>query len=125
MIYFAVLLAAACSNPDVDPPIDESIPSDPLFILPDAYRGNQQYFLRYRRDDKIYYAVGDLSETTIGGVPGMHVLQSIWHVFKSHTYTILMRPFSSIQSLLSVAFDTALETGRARHRHTRLYLRQR
>jgi phosphatidylserine/phosphatidylglycerophosphate/cardiolipin synthase-like enzyme len=277
VIYFAVLLAAACSNPDVDPPIDESIPSDPLFILLDAYRGNQQYFLRYRRDDKIYYAVGDLpglplavqpgvaekydvpvvasmgkkpreswedltenlvpvpvldvndwaelrqrlfdglvptepnkgvavsfdrvdyfffhdragnfrarrlidmppwysvvghidlrehfegwqpvlqqflsesgiasdevifstgdldrgsipflyinnrtklivlvqyddlSETTIGGVPGMHVLQSIWHVFKSHTYTILMRPFSSIQSLLSVASDTALETGR-------------
>ena len=54
----------------------------------------------------------DLSETMIGGVPGMHVLQSFWHFFESHTYTILMRPFSSTQSLLSVISDTAVEAGR-------------
>ncbi len=277
VIYLAIILAAACSNPDVEPPIDESIPADPLFVLLDAYKGNEQYFLRYRRGEQIYYAVGDLpvlasaagstqpekydvplvtsmggrrgdswetvtqnlmpvpvldvqhwaalrerlfgklvpreknqgvavsfdrvdyfffydkagnfrarrlidmppwysiadhvdlrqyfedwqpvlqeflqdsgiesedvifstgdldrgsipflyintrtklivlvqyddlSETVIGEVPGMHVLQSFWHVFQSHTYTILMRPFTSIQSLLSVVSDTAVETGR-------------
>jgi cardiolipin synthase len=276
-IYLSVLFMAACSNPDVEPPIDESIPSDPIFVLLDAYRGNEQYFLRYRRGQRIYYAAGDLvgqvgagkspkrdnydvpvvapmgqtkqdpweeltqnltrvpildvadwsalrhqlfgglvpttknqgiavsfdrmdyfffydkagnfrarrlidkppwysvanhvdlrehfsawqpvlqkflaesgitsedvifntgdldkgsipflyintrtklivlvqyddlSETMIGGVPGMHVLQSFWHFFESHTYTILMRPFTSIQSLLSVISDTAVEAGR-------------
>ena len=269
---------AACSSPDIEPPIGESIPPDPLFVLLDAYKGNEQYFLRYRRNENIYYATGDfpvpaivgptvddrnydtpmvapmasgepeswdeltanltpipvldvqdwaslreqlfgdllpreenkgvaisfdrvdyflfydkagnfrarrlidmppwysvarridlsqhfdgwqpvlkaflsesgiesedvifstgdldrgsvpflyintrsklivlvqyddLSETTLGGVPGLHVLQSFWHVFQSHTYTILMRPFSTIQSLLSVVSDTAVETGRA------------
>ena len=277
LIFLAAVLLVGCSNPDVEPPIDESIPSEPLFLLLDAYRGNEQYFLRYRRGENIYYAAGDLlgpiraeqlplrdaydvpfvapmktevrdpweeltrnltpvpildvedwaalrgqlfgelmpttantglalsfdrvdyfffydkagnfrarrlidkppwysvaahvdlrehfeawapilrkflddagvtseevifntgdldkgsipfvyidtrtklivlvqyddlSETMIGGVPGLHVLQSFWHFFESHTYTILMRPFTSIQSLLSVVSDTAVETGR-------------
>ena len=273
----AVALFVACSNPEFEPPIDESISAEPLFILLDAYRGQSQYFLRYHRGEEIYYAVGDLpelsmngqradqeaydvpvvapmdrqppdsweaitenlvpvpildvkdwgrlreqlfgelvpreknkgvavsfdrvdyfffydkagnfrarrlidmppwytvsgqvdlrqyfadwqplvkdfllesgiesgevifstgdldrgsipflyintrsklivlvqyddlSETSLGTVPGMHVLQTFWHFFGSHTYTILMRPFSSIQSLLSVLTGTALETGR-------------
>ncbi|MDH4040055.1 MAG: phosphatidylserine/phosphatidylglycerophosphate/cardiolipin synthase family protein [Gammaproteobacteria bacterium] len=277
LICLALVLLSACSNPEVEPPIDESIPADPLFILLDAYKGNEQYFLRYRRGETIYYAAGDLplelntgqpaahgnydvpvvasmgrrkgesweeltknlipvpvldvqdwaalrerlfaelvprtpnhgvavsfdrvdyfffydksgnfrarrlidmppwysvaghvdlrehfadwqpvlqqflqesgiesedvifstgdldqgsipflyintrsklivlvqydelAETTVGAVPGLHVLQSFWHVFQSHTYTILMRPFTSIQSLLSVVSDTAVETGR-------------
>ena len=277
LICMGMLLLAACSNPEVEPPIDESMSPDPIFILLDAFRGKDQYFLRYRRGEKIYYAVGDiigqvaaaqsgsretydipvvapmdmqhrdpwddltrnltrvpilqvadwavlreqlfgpllptaknqgvavsfdrmdyfffydkagnfrvrrlidkppwysvsnhvdllqyldawqpllkdfladagiksedvifntgdldkgsipflyidtrsklvvlvqyddLSETMIGEVPGMHVLQTFWHFFESHTYTILMRPFSSIQSLLSVVSDTAVETGR-------------
>jgi phosphatidylserine/phosphatidylglycerophosphate/cardiolipin synthase-like enzyme len=276
-VCIAVLLIAACSNPEVEPPIDESISSEPLFILLDAYRGNEQYFLRYRRGNNIYYAAGDLagevsssqspvrdnydvpvlapmdqkkrdpwgeltrnltpipildvadwaalrhqlfgellpkvenqgvaisfdrvdyfffydkagnfrvrrlidkppwysvvghvdlreyldawgplvldflaesgiesedvifntgdldknsipflyintrsklivlvqyddlSQSMIGGIPGGHVLQTFWHFFESHTYTILMRPFSSVQSLLSVVSETALETGR-------------
>ena len=276
-LFLSVLVLAACSNPEVEPPIDESISSDPIFLLLDAYRGNEQYFLRYRRGQNIYYAAGDLagqtsagksptrdnydvpvvapmdqtrqdpwekltrnltrvpildvedwaalrhqlfgklvpttenqgiavsfdrmdyfffydkagnfrarrlidkppwysvanhvdlrehlsawqpvlqaflaesgitsedvifntgdldkgsipflyintrtklivlvqyddlSETMIGAVPGMHVLQSFWHFFESHTYTILMRPFTSIQSLLSVVSDTAVEAGR-------------
>ena len=275
---FLLAFLAACSNPDIEPPMGESIPPDPLFVLLDAFKGNEQYFLRYRRDENIYYATGDfpvpaiagptvddrnydtplvapmasgepeswdeltanltpipvldvqdwaslreqlfgdllpreenkgvaisfdrvdyflfydkagnfrarrlidmppwysvarridlrqhfegwqpllkafllesgiesedvifstgdldrgsvpflsintrsklivlvqyddLSETTLGGVPGIHVLQSFWHVFQSHTYTILMRPFSTVQSLLSVVSDTAVETGRA------------
>ena len=54
----------------------------------------------------------DLSETMIGEVPGMHLLQSFWHFVESHTSTIIMRPFSSLQSLLAVVTDTAVETGR-------------
>ena len=273
-----MLLVGACSNPELEPPIDDSVSSEPLFILLDAYRGNEQYFLRYRRGQHIYYAAGglaspaamidaqssqnydipvvvpldqqhrdpwdkltrnltpipildvadwaalrhqlfgelmpsgknqgvavsfdrvdyfffydkagnfrarrlidkppwysvaghvdlrqhfdawqpilhdflqdagivsddvifntgdldkgsipfmyintrtklivlvqydELSETVISGVPGMHILQSFWHFFESHTYTILMRPFSSVHSLLSVVTDTAVETGRA------------
>ena len=42
----------------------------------------------------------------------MYVLQSFWHFFGSNTYTIIMRPFSSVQSLLSVLSGTAVETGR-------------
>jgi phosphatidylserine/phosphatidylglycerophosphate/cardiolipin synthase-like enzyme len=277
VMCLAVILTAACSNPDVEPPIDESIPAEPLFILLDAYRGDGQFYLRYKRGETIYYAAGDLpgqldlnqssprerydvpmvapmgrqrgdsweeltqglhsvpvldvddwaalrqqlfgqlvprqenqgaavsfdrvdyfffydkagnfrarrlidmppwysvashvdlrqhfeswrpvlqafllesgivsddvifstgdldkgsipflyintrtklivlvqyeelSEPMLGGVPGMHVLQSFWHFFGSHSYTILMRPFSSIHSLLSVLSDTAVETGR-------------
>ncbi len=273
----AALLLVACSNSDIEPPIDESIPADPLFILLDAYRGTSQYFLRYRRGEEVYYAVGnlpaplaagekalpgkydvpvvapmdprqpkswdaltqnliplpvldvqdwarlrqslfgdlvpteknkgvavsfdrvdyfffydkagnfrarrlidmppwysvsgridlrqylsewqpvlqeflaesgiesdevifstgdldrgsipfvyinsrtrlvvlvqydELSETSLGAVPGMHVLQTFWHFFGSHTYTILMRPVSSVQSLLSVVTGTAVQTGR-------------
>jgi len=276
-LFLSVLVLSACSNPEVEPPIDESISTEPIFVLLDAYRGNEQYFLRYRRGQSIYYAAGDLagqtsagrpatrddydvpvvapmgqtrqdpwekltrnltrvpildvadwaalrhqlfgelvpttenqgialsfdrmdyfffydragnfrarrlidkppwysvanhvdlrehlsgwqpvlqeflaesgitsedvifntgdldkgsipflyintrtklivlvqydelSETMIGGVPGMHVLQSFWHFFESHTYTILMRPFTSIQSLLAVVSDTAVEAGR-------------
>lgn len=278
LVFSLMVLLAACSNPDIEPPMGESIPADPLFVLLDAYKGKEQYFLRYRRGENIYYASGhlpmeaisgpaaddrnydipviasmdrgeldsweeltanltpipvldvqdwaslreqlfeelvpteenkgvaisfdrvdyflfydkagnfrarrlidmppwysvarrvdlrqyfegwqpvlqdflqaagiesedvifstgdldrgsvpflyintrsklivlvqydDLSEKTLGGVPGMHVLQSFWHVFQSHTYTILMRPFSSIQSLLAVVSDTAVETGRS------------
>ena len=273
----ALAFLVACSNSELEPPIDESIPADPLFILLEAYKGQSQFFLRYRRGEEIYYAVGDLpklsingqlaaekaydvpvvtpmdrrppdsweaitenlvpvpildvkdwgrlreqlfgelvpreknkgvavsfdrvdyfffydkagnfrarrlidmppwyavsghvdlrqhfadwqplvqdfllesgiesgevifstgdldrgsipflylntasklivlvqyedlSETSLGAVPGMHVLQTFWHFFGSHTYTILMRPFSSIQSLISVLTGTALETGR-------------
>ncbi|RLA39870.1 MAG: hypothetical protein DRR06_18380, partial [Gammaproteobacteria bacterium] len=270
-------LLVCCSSPVIDPPKDESIPSEPLFTLLDAYRGNEQYFLRYARGDKIYYAAGELKsrtslpgtqenatydtptvtplntepgdpwqelsqqltpipvlgvsdwaklrsqlfadimsrepnqgvavsfdrldyfffydklgnfrarrlmdkpawysvskyidlrknfetwqpvldkfmaeagiesddvifntggldngsipflyintrsklivlvqydelpESVIEGVPGDHFLQAAWHFLESHTYTIAMRPFSSLHSLLSVVSDTALETGR-------------
>jgi cardiolipin synthase len=54
----------------------------------------------------------ELPETVIEGVPGAHFLQAAWHFLESHTYTIAMRPFSSLHSLLSVVSDTALETGR-------------
>jgi cardiolipin synthase len=274
----AMPLFWGCSVPEDEPTLDDSIPPEPLFILLDAYQGNEQYFLRYRRGDHIYYAAGDLknrpatsipstpdryevpvvaplreeegsdwqqltanlrpvpilqvadwadlrhqlfaefiprnknqgvaisfdrvdyfffydgagnfrarrlidkppaytvsgrinlrenferwqpillrflstaginsddvifstgdldkgsipflyinarsklivlvqydelTETVVGGVPGGHMLKSIWHFVESNTYTVLVRPFSSLKSLLAVVTDTALETGRS------------
>ena len=275
-MQFSLLLG--CSVPEDDPTIDDSIPAEPLFILLEAYRGNEQYLLRYKRGDVVYYAAGDLKseistsqqpvadsfdipivaplraeeadnwqaltrnlksvpilevadwaelrhqlfsefipraknqgvavsfdrvdyfffydpagnfrarrlidkppaytvtgrielreyfarwqplllsflsragiesddvifstgdldkgsipflyinarsklivliqydelpEGVVGGVPGGHVLKSIWHFVESNSFTILLRPFSSLQSLLAVLTDTALETGRS------------
>jgi len=277
LLSLAISVLMSCSSPAKESPIDESIPSEPLFILLDAYKGNEQYFVRYSRGDEIYYAAGDLksratlpnsqkdesyetpvvaplnqksgdlwhkltnkltpipilavsdwadlrsqifadimpsktnqgvavgfdridyfffydksgnfrarrlidkppwysvsshidlrknfqtwqpilekfmidagiesddvifstgdldkgsipflyintrtklivlvqydelSEGIIKGVPGTHFLQAAWHFLESHTYTIAMRPFSSLQSLMSVVSDTALEAGR-------------
>ncbi len=87
---------------------------DVIFSTGDLDRGSVPFlYINTRSKLIVLVQYDELSETTIGGVPGMHVLQSFWHVFGSHTYTILMRPFSSIQSLLSVVSDTAVETGRA------------
>jgi len=54
-------LVIACSEPVIEPPIGETIPAEPLFILLDAYRGDDLYFLRYRRGEDIFYAAGDLN----------------------------------------------------------------
>jgi len=53
-------LLGACSSPDSEPPIDDAVVSEPLFILLDAYKGNEQFFIRYRRGGEIFYAAGDL-----------------------------------------------------------------
>jgi cardiolipin synthase len=53
-------LLAACSSPDIVPPLGEEIPGEPVLEALDAYRGNDQYFLRYRQGSEIYYAAGDL-----------------------------------------------------------------
>ena len=55
----------------------------------------------------------ELPDTLHSGVAGSHALRSVWHFMESHSYTILMRPFSSIQSLMTVVTDTAVETGRS------------
>jgi hypothetical protein len=60
VVAACVLLIASCSAPEEQEPIGEDIPDEPLFILLDAYRGNERYFLRYRRDDEIFYVSGDL-----------------------------------------------------------------
>lgn len=59
----------ACSVPEDEPTLDDSIPQEPLFILLDAYQGNEQYFLRYRRGDDIYYAAGDLRDRLATSIP--------------------------------------------------------
>ena len=55
------MLAACVSPEDQQAPIGEEIPDEPLFVLMDAYQGNEQYFIRYRRAEQVYYAAGDLS----------------------------------------------------------------
>jgi cardiolipin synthase A/B len=55
----------------------------------------------------------ELPEGLQSQVPGAHLLQSLWHFVGSHTYAISMRPFTSVQSLLALVSDTALETGRS------------
>ncbi len=54
----------------------------------------------------------ELPDSVRDSVPGSHILLSLWHFIGTHTYSVPMRPFSSIQSLLAVVTDTALETGR-------------
>ncbi|RLA11811.1 MAG: hypothetical protein DRQ59_09010 [Gammaproteobacteria bacterium] len=61
LLYAVTSLVIACSEPVIEPPIGETIPAEPLFILLDAYRGDDLYFLRYRRGEDIFYAAGDLN----------------------------------------------------------------
>ena len=86
---------------------------DVIFNTGDLDKGSIPFlYINTRSKLIVLVQYDDLAETMIGDVPGLHVLQSFWHFFESHTYTILMRPFSSVQSLLAVVSDTAIETGR-------------
>ncbi|MEJ2531237.1 MAG: phosphatidylserine/phosphatidylglycerophosphate/cardiolipin synthase family protein [Halioglobus sp.] len=55
-----IALLCACTNGEVDQPIGEEIPPDPVLVALEAYRGEDQYFLRYRRGEEVYYASGNL-----------------------------------------------------------------
>lgn len=54
----------------------------------------------------------ELPEGMTGAIPGAHFLQSLWHFVESHTYTVALRPFSSLQSLTALLADTAIEPTR-------------
>ena len=62
----AALLAAAlfasqsCSSPGLETFIGEDVPDEHALLAVEAYRGNDRYFLRYRRGAQIYYAAGDI-----------------------------------------------------------------
>ncbi len=60
----ALLLLGSCSSPERTHPIGEEVPPDPPLLALEAYRGNDQYFLRYRREQEIFYAIGDLKART-------------------------------------------------------------
>ena len=62
----AVILSvlATCSTPEVASPIGEEVPPDPPLLALEAYRGNDQYFLRYQREGDIFYTMGDLKGRT-------------------------------------------------------------
>ncbi|MEP1472830.1 MAG: phosphatidylserine/phosphatidylglycerophosphate/cardiolipin synthase family protein [Halieaceae bacterium] len=51
-------------------------------------------------------------ENMLAEVPGAHYLQSLWHFIESNTYSAVLRPFSSVASLVSLLSDTLLESGR-------------
>jgi cardiolipin synthase len=59
-LSLAMALTAACTSPEPVNPIGEEIPPEPLLLALEAYRGNGQYYLRYRRDQEVYYTIGDL-----------------------------------------------------------------
>lgn len=54
----------------------------------------------------------EIPETLRGQLPGTHLLQSLWHFVGSHTYSVTMRPFSSVQALMALITDTAIESGK-------------
>lgn len=54
----------------------------------------------------------ELPENLQGELPGTHLIQSLWHFIGSHSYNVIMRPFSTVRGLLSLVTDTAVETGR-------------
>lgn len=60
LVWAALALLCACTNGEVAQPIGEEIPPDPVLVALEAYRGENQYFLRYRRGQQIYYASGNL-----------------------------------------------------------------
>jgi len=64
LLLWALLLLCGCSAPEPVEPIGEEIPPDPLLYALEAYRGNDQYFLRYSRDGEIYFILGDLKGTS-------------------------------------------------------------
>lgn len=65
-----VTVLVTCSAPEVASPIGEEVPPDPPLLALEAYRGNDQYFLRYRREGDIFYTVGDLKGRTAPGSGG-------------------------------------------------------
>ena len=59
----------------------------------------------------------EIPEDLRGTLPGTHLLQSLWHFIGSHTYSIPMRPYSSLQSLMALVTDTAIESGKSLARY--------
>ena len=55
----------------------------------------------------------EIPENLRGQIPGTHLLQSLWHFVGSHTYSVTMRPFSSVQALMALITDTAIESGKS------------
>jgi cardiolipin synthase A/B len=63
LLLIAAAIAAitiACQTSELAEPLGEEVPDDPVLVAIDAFRGNDQYFLRYRRGQEIFYAAGDL-----------------------------------------------------------------
>ncbi len=67
----SLALIAACTPLSLKPPIGEEIPPEPLLLALEAYRGQNQYFLRYRRGNDIFYATGDLKLRAPGVSPAV------------------------------------------------------
>lgn len=72
LLCLAVLTGCARQPEDIVQPIGEEIPPDPPLLALDAYRGGDQYFLRYKRAEEIFYAAGDLKTPGISGLVDYH-----------------------------------------------------
>jgi phosphatidylserine/phosphatidylglycerophosphate/cardiolipin synthase-like enzyme len=55
----------------------------------------------------------EIPDNLRGALPGTHLLQSVWHFVGSHTYSVPMRPFSSLKSLMALVTDTAIQSGKS------------
>ena len=64
MLTVAQLLTVSCKSPDPVAPIGEEVPAEPPLLALEAYRGYDQYFLRYLRDGEVFYTLGDLKGRT-------------------------------------------------------------
>jgi cardiolipin synthase len=64
VLTVAQLLTMSCKSPEPVEPIGEEVPAEPPLLALEAYRGYDQYFLRYLRDDEVFYTLGDLKGRT-------------------------------------------------------------
>jgi phosphatidylserine/phosphatidylglycerophosphate/cardiolipin synthase-like enzyme len=101
--------------------LDAGIESQEVIFSTGGLEHGAVPFLYINTADKMVVLVQyeELPESIQPGIPGSHTLRSVWHFMESHSYTILMRPFSSVRSLLTVVTDTAVETGRSLATRTR------
>ena len=54
-----------CTTGEINEPIGEGVPAEPAMLALEAYRGDAQYLLRYRRGEDTYYVAGDLEEVSV------------------------------------------------------------
>lgn len=88
--------------------------SEVLFNTGDLDKGAIPFIYVNTRSKLIVLMLYDeIPETLRGQLPGTHLLQSLWHFVGSHTYSVTMRPFSSVQALMSLITDTAIESGKS------------
>ncbi len=87
--------------------------SEVLFNTGDLDRGAIP-FIYINSETKLIVLVryDEPPEAMMAEVPGAHYLQSLWHFIESNTYSVILRPFSSVSSLVSLLSDTLLESGR-------------
>jgi len=87
--------------------------SEVLFNTGDLDRGAIP-FIYINTQSKLIVLVryDEAPEGMLAEVPGAHYLQSLWHFIESNTYSVVLRPFSSVASLVSLLSDTLLESGR-------------
>jgi len=87
--------------------------SEVLFNTGDLERGAIPFiYLDLERRLIVLVRYDEIPEGMTNTLPGAHFLQSLWHFVESHTYTVALRPFSSLQSLTALLADTAIEPAR-------------
>ena len=98
---------------------DRGLPGDEvMFNTGDLEKGAIPFiYVNTRSKLIVLIRYDELPDSLRGQVPGSHLLQSLWHFIGSHTYSIPMRPYSSLQSLMAMVTDTAIESGKSLARY--------